>query len=125
MPIISVYTSGFREKISVEESKRLIDTGAEFIQSDRGGLTTFHGPGQLVAYPIFHLEKLGSRLTLRKYVSLLEDTAIHTCRMLGIPARLDSESISHTGAWVNDRKICAVGELSLNHFEQVVSCINT
>lgn len=70
---------------------------------------TFHGPGQLVAYPILHLEKFHPRLSLRKYVSLLESAGVHTFRMLGLHAKVSTEGIAHTGAWVNDRKICAVG----------------
>lgn len=109
---ISVYTLGLREKLDAEQVETLTDLGAQVIKSDRGGLTTFHGPGQLVAYPIFHLNRLSSRLSLRNYVSLLEGVGVHTCRMLGVPADVSNLDVSHTGAWVGDKKICAIGKLS-------------
>jgi lipoate-protein ligase B len=88
--------------------ERLRNTGAELIHTDRGGLTTFHGPGQLVVYPVLDLGKF-RKMTLRNYVETLEHVAIHTCRLLGVPAKKSLESVSHTGAWVNDKKICAIG----------------
>ncbi|CAL8115438.1 unnamed protein product [Orchesella dallaii] len=103
-----VYTFGLREKISDEDLKKLQECGAEVVKSDRGGLTTFHGPGQLVAYPVMNLKTL-KNMSLRSYVSGLEMTAIHTCRMLGVFAVNGHESVSHTGAWANDKKICAIG----------------
>lgn len=94
--------------------------GAEVIKSDRGGLTTFHGPGQLVVYPIINLNKWYRTLTLRTYVGMLEAVAIHTCRMIGIPASTSALSVAHTGAWVNDKKICAIGLFGL-----LMNCISS
>jgi len=104
-----VYTYGYREVVSAEETDKLIGLGAQVIKSDRGGLTTFHGPGQLVAYPILNLGKLKCLRTLRKYVSNLEQVAVHTCRMLGVAADVGAANVSHTGAWANEKKICAIG----------------
>jgi lipoyl(octanoyl) transferase len=104
-----VYTLGLRESLDPEQVQKLSSFGAQVIKSDRGGLTTFHGHGQLVAYPIIHLTKWHRLLTLRNYVSLLENVAVHACRSMGIPAKLNNQSISHTGAWANDKKICAIG----------------
>lgn len=103
-----MYTFGFREKIADEDLQALREAGAEVIKSDRGGLTTFHGPGQLVAYPIVNL-RLFRNMPLRSYVNALEMTAIHTCRMLGVFAVHGQENVAHTGAWVNNKKICAIG----------------
>merc|ERR1712112_488531 len=52
-----VYTTGMRTKeYSVEEERRLLGLGADFVRTNRGGLITFHGPGQLVVYPILNLK---------------------------------------------------------------------
>lgn len=88
---------------------KLTEGGAQVIKSDRGGLTTFHGPGQLVAYPIVNL-KLFRNMPLRGFVNALELTAIHTCRMFGVLAVNGAESAAHTGAWVNNEKVCAIGK---------------
>lgn len=104
-----MYTFGYREKIPEEVRKDLEASGADIVKSDRGGLTTFHGPGQLVAYPVLNL-KTFRNMSLRKYVNLLEMSAIHTCRMMGVFAVKGQESVAHTGAWVADKKICAIGK---------------
>ena len=103
-----MYTLGLRQIISPQEKERLEKTGDEVVHADRGGLTTFHGPGQLVAYPMFNLDKFGG-MSVQKYVSLLEMVAVHTCRMMGV---IDTTNVSHTGAWANNNKICAVGKLA-------------
>uniref|UniRef100_A0A1A9ZZQ8 Octanoyl-[acyl-carrier-protein]:protein N-octanoyltransferase LIPT2, mitochondrial n=1 Tax=Glossina pallidipes TaxID=7398 RepID=A0A1A9ZZQ8_GLOPL len=100
-----VYTIGIRTKDYLEEDeKRLRKLGAEFYRTNRGGLITFHGPGQLVAYPIIHLQQFTP--SMRWYVSTLEELIIRTCRELGIAEATRTE---HTGIWVKDRKICAIG----------------
>ncbi|KAL0271375.1 UNVERIFIED_CONTAM: hypothetical protein PYX00_008481 [Menopon gallinae] len=99
-----VYTVGIREKwYSKEEEEKLLALGAGFERVDRGGLITFHGPGQLVAYPILDLRNYG--INVRCYVKRLEDTVIDLCRRFS----LDARTCEHTGVWVNDMKICALG----------------
>jgi len=108
----AVFTTGLRMKLDAEEITRLECTGAEIVHTDRGGLTTFHGPGQLVVYPVLHLTKF-HKLALRSYVEALESVAVHIVRMFGLPAKKSVDSVSHTGAWVNDKKICAIGMYSV------------
>lgn len=106
-----VYTlgrSGKAGNLLVAES-RLQQMGASFYHIDRGGDITYHGPGQLVCYPILDLERYG--LGLKEYVHLLEEAIILLCDSYGIQAmRLDKA----TGVWLDAhtpyaRKICAIG----------------
>lgn len=101
-----VYTCGRREVGSVTASQKahLTATGAEFHEALRGGQTTFHGPGQLVAYPILDLKRHG--LSARCYVHLLESVVMKTCARYGVETR----RTENPGVWFDeDRKICAVG----------------
>ena len=84
--------------------ERLRELGAEFVRIDRGGDITFHGPGQLVAYPIVELR---DPLDLRRYVRSLEAAIIATAAAFGVTAgRVDSL----TGVWVQEqRKLAAIG----------------
>jgi lipoyl(octanoyl) transferase len=84
--------------------ERLAAMGAELVRIDRGGDITFHGPGQLVAYPIVELR---DPLDLRRYVRALEAAVSATAFEFGIPAgRRDGLP----GVWVDDRrKLAAVG----------------
>ena len=74
------------------------------LEVERGGDVTFHGPGQLVAYPIVSLE--GDRRDLHDHLHRLEEAAILTCADFGLSATRDPRN---TGAWVGGRKICSVG----------------
>lgn len=99
-----VYTVGIRSKdYDKNYGKTLQRLGADYYETNRGGLITFHGPGQLVAYPILNLEKF--RPSVRWYVSQLEDAIISTCKHF----KLDGYRSPYTGVWVNDKKICAMG----------------
>jgi len=102
-----VYTCGRREigTVSAEQQAFLRDGGdAEFYEAMRGGQTTFHGPGQLIAYPIIDLKAHG--LTPRDYVCLLEKSVIRTCKRYGIEAM----TTEHPGVWTTpDSKITALG----------------
>ena len=88
---------------------------AEFIKVDRGGDITFHGPGQLVVYPVIDLESFG--LGVKDYVDRLEEVVIRTIASFGIQGfRLAGA----TGVWLatgtpQERKICAIGVRS-SHF---------
>ncbi|MGD0582889.1 MAG: lipoyl(octanoyl) transferase LipB [Bacteroidales bacterium] len=89
---------------------QLQDKEAQFYRIDRGGDITYHGPGQLVGYPIFDLEQIG--INLKKYIHLLEESVIDTLSEYKITAsRLEGA----TGVWLDpetigkSRKICAIG----------------
>ena len=87
-----------------ELARRKID----LVHSDRGGDITYHGPGQIVAYPIVRLARHG--LSVSGYVHRLEAIVIATLADLGIDARADPQAI---GVWTMDHenlaKICAIG----------------
>jgi lipoyl(octanoyl) transferase len=101
-----VYTigRGGDERNLLAGRDRLRQLGAEFVRSDRGGDITFHGPGQLVAYPIVELR---DPLDLRRYVRTLEAAIVRTAAALGVQAaRIDGL----TGVWVaGQRKLAAIG----------------
>jgi lipoate-protein ligase B len=104
---LPVYTCGRREvgNVSEKQQQYLKTNGkADFVEALRGGQTTFHGPGQLVAYPIIDLRV--HKLTPRDYVCLLEKSLIATCTKFGIKAM----TTEHTGVWTSpDDKIAAIG----------------
>ena len=95
--------------------EQLQKIGATLYHIDRGGDITYHGPGQLVCYPILNLEEFS--LGLKEYVHLLEEAVIRVCASYGIAAgRLEKA----TGVWLEGdtpraRKICAIGVRS-SHF---------
>ena len=106
-----VYTLGRsgKERNMLLSEEQLRKIGAVLYQVDRGGDITYHGPGQLVCYPILNLEEYS--LKLKEYVHLLEEAVIRVCSSYGIAAgRLEKA----TGVWLEGdtpraRKICAIG----------------
>lgn len=106
-----VYTCGRRElntlsrdQIAYLRSSPAHTSPADFEYAARGGQTTFHGPGQLVAYPILDLRRHG--LSSRCYVHALEETVITTCGYYGV----SGFRTENPGVWTSeDEKICAVG----------------
>lgn len=101
-----VYTLGKSGKSShlLKGIKELADIDAEFIESDRGGDITYHGPGQVVGYPILDLDFHFT--DIHKYLRYLEEVIIRTCSDFGIKA---GRQEGLTGVWVDDEKICAMG----------------
>jgi lipoate-protein ligase B len=78
--------------------------GIQLELSERGGDVTYHGPGQLVAYPIFDLDVSGR--DLHRWLRDLEETVIRCVAGLGLSAyRLPP----HTGVWIDSLKVCAIG----------------
>lgn len=112
-----VYTLGRsgKEGNMLLSEEQLQKIGATLYHIDRGGDITYHGPGQLVCYPILNLEEFS--LGLKEYVHLLEEAVIRVCASYGIIAgRLEKA----TGVWLEGdtpraRKICAIGVRS-SHF---------
>ena len=106
-----VYTlgnSGNSENLLFNE-KILKQKGIEFYKTNRGGDITYHGPGQLVCYPIIDMENFYT--DIHKYLRDLEEIIINTLNVLGITA---SGNSNETGVWIdvgklNERKICAMG----------------
>lgn len=98
-----VYTTGRRGPGSnLRLPARLL--GAPLVQTDRGGDITFHGPGQLVGYPIMDLRAAG--LSIVSYVRRLEDVIVGTLASYGIRAGTEC---GLTGVWVGGDKIAAIG----------------
>jgi lipoate-protein ligase B len=89
----------------------LASRSVELVETDRGGDITFHGPGQLVAYPILPLNAY--HLNLHTYLRLLEQVVIDTLSPFNIPAFRDPFPACATGVWVgskdNPEKITAIG----------------
>lgn len=78
--------------------------GFEVVEVERGGDVTYHGPGQLVGYPILDLQQ--HRQDLHWYLRQLETALIRSLGILGIAARANP---GYTGVWVEDRKIASIG----------------
>ena len=94
------YTVGLRAtQYGREEEERLRGLGADFQRTNRGGLITFHGPGQLVAYPIINLKNY-KPAGVRCYVERIEETVIQLCKQINIQA----ERSPHTGMLVRQVK---------------------
>lgn len=85
----------------------LAGKGVEVFEINRGGDVTFHGPGQLVGYPIFDLRSFPEKIGVVEYVRRIEEALIRTC----IHYQIESQRISGmTGVWtISERKIAAIG----------------
>jgi lipoyl(octanoyl) transferase len=96
----AVYTTGRRGV----DNRRRAELPAPLLHTDRGGETTFHGPGQLMLYPVLSLQQRG--LGVRDYVCLLEHSCIDLLGRYGIRA---GQRDGLPGVWVGDAKIAAIG----------------
>ena len=103
LPVYTIGRGGDESNL-LATPERLRELGAELVRIDRGGDITFHGPGQIVAYPIVELR---DPLDLRRYVRTLEAAIIATAEAFGVrAARLPG----HPGIWVDgERKLAAIG----------------
>ncbi len=108
-PVYTLGKSGDPENLLLSEDA-LAQRGASFFRIDRGGDITYHGPGQLVGYPIFDLDRFFT--DLGRYLRTLEEAIIRTCAVYGLDgSRVDGR----TGTWIGpdargpERKICAMG----------------
>jgi len=136
-PVFTLGRSGNDANLLVSEEELRIQ-GATFVRSDRGGDITYHGPGQIVGYPILDLDRFYT--DIHRYLRDLEEVIIRTCSGFDIPsARIEGR----TGVWVtrtdgDERKICAMGircsrwvtmhgfalnvAPDLKHFSMIVPC---
>jgi lipoyl(octanoyl) transferase len=136
-PVYTLGKSGKKEHLLLSESG-LNESKVQYFEINRGGDITFHGPGQLVVYPILDLDNFFT--DIHKYLRLLEESVIATLAHFNIQAgRIDGL----TGVWVgagspNPRKICAMGvrasrwvtmhglalnvNTELNYFNHIIPC---
>lgn len=136
-PVITVTRRPGVSEHVVATPELLRQHGVEVVETDRGGDVTYHGPGQLVVYPIVDLNRLNCRIV--EYLRVLEDVVIRTLADLGIQGQRDAGA---TGVWVDDEgrsaKVCAMGvrvrrwitmhglalnvDPDLSHFGLIVPC---
>jgi lipoate-protein ligase B len=102
-PVFTVGRFRGEDDMTVSE-EMLAREGIAVVRTNRGGSITFHGPGQLVGYPILNLKYNG--LGVREYIAKLEETIIDTLLALDIQARRIAE---YPGVWVGEKKICSIG----------------
>ncbi len=102
-PVITLGRRADRRNVLLSPSE-LEKRGVQLREVDRGGDVTYHGPGQLVAYPILQLT--GERRDVHAYFRSLEQLVIALLADYGIPA---GRHDGLTGVWVGDEKICAMG----------------
>ena len=135
-----VYTlgkSGNMSNLLIDENQ-LKSKNASFYKINRGGDITYHGPGQIVGYPILDLENFFT--DIHKYLRLLEETVINTLKIYGVEGERNS---GKTGVWLDvespfPRKICAMGvrasrwvtmhgfalnvDVNLEYFNNIIPC---
>jgi lipoyl(octanoyl) transferase len=137
-PVYTLGKSGKIENVLINDQQRE-EKGIEFYHTNRGGDITFHGPQQIVGYPIFDLEKFYT--DIGRYLRDLEEVIILTLAEYGVAA---GRSAGETGVWIDalvkgkERKICAMGvrcsrwvtmhgfalnvNTDLNYFNYIIPC---
>jgi lipoyl(octanoyl) transferase len=137
-PVYTLGKSGHMENALIDE-ERMIQKGVQFFRTNRGGDITFHGPGQIVGYPVLDLEKFYT--DIGRYLRSLEEVIIGVLAEYGIRG---DRSPGETGVWIDpgikgrERKICAIGircsrwitmhgfafnvNTDLDHFADIIPC---
>ena len=136
-PVFTLGKSGKMEHLLLNQ-QTLVNKGIEFYKTNRGGDITFHGPGQLVVYPILDLDNFFT--DIHKYLRYLEEAVIGTLKEYGLKTK---RSPGETGVWLDvgtpfARKICAMGvrasrwvtmhglalnlNIDLGYFDHIVPC---
>lgn len=132
-PVITVGRRANAAKHIVASAERLQQLGIDMVETNRGGDVTYHGPGQLVCYPILPLGPM--KMGVGSYMRWLEQCVIDTLAKFDIEGQRDHCA---TGVWIEDAKICAMGVrvrrnvtlhgLALNvttdlkHFQTIIPC---
>ena len=123
-----VYTLGKKAN-----SSNVLNRICEIIPTQRGGDVTYHGPGQLVAYPIINLKK--RKIGVKSYVAMIEKLISNILFDYGLKPHVP---IKETGVWIDDRKIASIGinvsrgvtmhglainvSTDLSYFDNIISC---
>lgn len=123
-----VYTIGKNSNIQISEINNI-----SVIKTERGGDITYHGPGQLVVYPIFNLNQF--KIGPKKYIQFLEEIIICCLKTFNIDASTQQKL---PGVWIKDRKIASIGvrilqgitfhglalnvKTDLNYFDKISAC---
>jgi lipoyl(octanoyl) transferase len=131
-PVITMGKSAHAEDILASQAE-LDEAGAEIHRINRGGETTYHGPGQLVGYLIFHL--YNHQRSIKRFIRKLEGSFINLLSDYGIEGSHDPD---HRGVWVGEEKITAIGIAikrgvtmhgfafnvapNLDHFDWIIPC---
>ena len=102
-PVITLGTAGGEESILADRAD-IERAGVEVFRTDRGGNVTYHGPGQLVGYPIFDLREHGKDVHL--FLRNMEQAVIGCLADFGVEGHAVS---GYTGVWVGEEKICSIG----------------
>ena len=102
-PVVTLGRSS-KQKNLISSPAFLASRGVELFEVERGGDVTFHGPGQLVGYPIFDLKR--HKLDLHWYLRSVEEALIRTLSAYGISSERNT---GYTGVWTNSRKIVSIG----------------
>jgi lipoyl(octanoyl) transferase len=138
LPVYTLGKNGKEAHVLISEEER-VEKGIEYYHINRGGDITFHGPGQLVGYPILDLDKF--KTDLGWYLRSLEEVIIGTMAYYGLKG---TRSKGETGVWLDpeiagkERKICAMGikcsrwitmhgfafniNTDLNYFNHIIPC---
>ena len=114
-------------------SNNILNSTCEIIQTQRGGDVTYHGPGQLVAYPIINLKK--KKIGVKNYISMIEKLISNILIDYNLEPQILKEE---TGVWVEDKKIASIGihvtrgvtmhglainvNTDLSYFDNIISC---
>lgn len=107
-PVFTLGKRGGRESLLVSD-EFLAARDVAVVPIERGGLITYHAPGQLVLYPIFHLREAG--LTVRDYVYLLEEVMLRLVNSFGLAAERDERN---HGVWMGNNKLGSIG-IAIRH----------
>lgn len=138
-PVFTLGKSGSEENLRINEQERA-NRNIEYYKINRGGDITFHGPGQIVGYPILDLDLIFT--DVHRYVRSLEEVIIRVLKRYGIRGERNDR---YTGVWVNEhkavyeaKKICAIGvhlsrwvtmhgfafnvQTNLSYFDHIIPC---